>query len=332
MVPVVNLGEGARTTLRRWADASMSAPHQPGTLLAIHQRSILLTAGRIAKSHPDILVIGASGLDPGPLMVEINSSPGISFTKLGLTPHTRWYFFPRRARRTDNTVWILSVDGCLDITLPASHLEKASPLSKTLRIDRGHLKSPWSLPNAHRLLRTLLEEDLEDGLGWLPHLFPLACERRVAIDAPWLRTFYQTLRRGHWPPGPLLDRILGQGPGLTPSGDDILAGLLLSLHGLSSQKETRAGQTAWVNSLLHRAQHRTSIVSIAFLRQAATGRASQSIIALLKLICRPWEENTIAEDVIPLLYRINQIGHTSGIDVIVGALLGTFALGSKIQR
>lgn len=102
--------------------------------------------------------------------------------------------------------------------------------------------------------------------------------------------------------------LLGLGPGLTPSGDDVVAGALLTLHALDRRElAARLG-----GALLARPRAATNRISWAHLSAAAEG-------------CGALVFHEILNDVLgggtalrPLLERAGRVGHTSGWDVVLG--------------
>lgn len=103
--------------------------------------------------------------------------------------------------------------------------------------------------------------------------------------------------------------IFGRGAGLTPSGDDVAAGLLLAdaLHGLSDD----ATRLAIV------ADAPTHAISRAFLAEAARG---QSIEPLHRLLAACALRDLPAAN--SARTELAAIGHTSGLDLAYGALVG----------
>ena len=69
--------------------------------------------------------------------------------------------------------------------------------------------------------------------------------------------------------------LLGRGPGLTPFGDDVLAGALVTLRALASPRASSLA-SAVVGQL-----HRTTVVSAALLRHAARGECIPELAAVL---------------------------------------------------
>jgi hypothetical protein len=107
--------------------------------------------------------------------------------------------------------------------------------------------------------------------------------------------------------------LLGRGPGLTPSGDDVLAGYLLAAgaFGLEIEQVRRA--------VAARAPQATSALSAQLLRHAAQGEAVRELIELTAALTRPpaGEGDRLAA----VSARLLQVGHTSGAALAWGALL-----------
>ena len=109
-----------------------------------------------------------------------------------------------------------------------------------------------------------------------------------------------------------LDRLLGLGPGLTPSGDDFLAGCLIALR--VAGRGTLA--IDWYDQHLGAlVGSHTHPLSAQMLEQAARGRAGQKIIKLnSQLVGRR------SPDIAACCMLINDIGHSSGWDYLSGFL------------
>jgi hypothetical protein len=133
-----------------------------------------------------------------------------------------------------------------------------------------------------------------------------------APPAGHVRAADHLLGGGHPVPGDLRDpavatTLLGQGPGLTPSGDDVLAGYLaaaaayrLPVDGLRALVRAEAAQ-------------RTTTLSAALLRHAGEGEAVPEVIALLDAL-RDGRSLDAA------LRALVAIGHTSGAALAAGVL------------
>jgi hypothetical protein len=108
---------------------------------------------------------------------------------------------------------------------------------------------------------------------------------------------------------PALAALIGLGPGLTPSGDDVLAGALIALRAFG--EPVMAGNLAtWLRPRLDR----THPISAAHLVAACEGVASEALHACIHaMACN--------EDPRASIDRVAAIGHTSGWDVLVGVWL-----------
>lgn len=102
-------------------------------------------------------------------------------------------------------------------------------------------------------------------------------------------------------------RLLGRGPGLTPSGDDVLAGFLIgaAAFGLNAAplREAVAAQ----------APRRTSALSAALLWHAARGECIDEVADVAAVL-------TGREQIIHGLSRLLSVGHSSGAALAYGLL------------
>jgi hypothetical protein len=97
-------------------------------------------------------------------------------------------------------------------------------------------------------------------------------------------------------------QLIGLGPGLTPSGDDYLGGMLVALR-LAGRGVQADGLWRWLEPRL---KERTSALSAAHLAAAAAGEAHEALHAVL---------NGSAS-----LELLDAVGHTSGWDALAGAV------------
>jgi hypothetical protein len=107
--------------------------------------------------------------------------------------------------------------------------------------------------------------------------------------------------------------LAGRGAGLTPAGDDVLAGLLLVAR-------MRAGRSAETRLTALARQARTHDISRAFLVEAARGR---SVEALHDLLGAGADGDLTAAR--RARARLARVGHTSGLDLAYGVLAGCAA-------
>ena len=105
-------------------------------------------------------------------------------------------------------------------------------------------------------------------------------------------------------------QLIGLGPGLTPSGDDYLGGVMVALHALGRGAQS-AGLWRWLEPRL---AERTSAISAAHLAAAAAGEAHEALHACLVELFKSTNEWDVA------LTQLSAVGHGSGWDGLAGAL------------
>jgi hypothetical protein len=107
-----------------------------------------------------------------------------------------------------------------------------------------------------------------------------------------------------------VSRLVGLGPGLTPAGDDVLAGALVALSA-AGDLPRRTALAAAVRPLLGR----TSTLSAAYLRHAAEGRAMPELARFLAAVAGGCAVGAVVEDLL-------RVGASSGVALASGAVLG----------
>lgn len=112
---------------------------------------------------------------------------------------------------------------------------------------------------------------------------------------------------------PIAGSLIGRGPGLTPSGDDLLAGLLAAMRLLGGDRTFTDTCAARITTL---APRRTTALSAALLRLAAAGQVCVEVAGLLRALAegRP--------PLGPAAARLAAVGHTSGADLARGVYAG----------
>jgi len=129
-----------------------------------------------------------------------------------------------------------------------------------------------------------------------------------------------------WKSGQLLEAIvesgglLGLGPGLTPSGDDFLLGMMAALQKLRHVFPALGPRLRLVNNYMCSCQlNSTNEISAAFLRQAQAGLFPEKLIDLIVSLVR-----SPIRDTSSLLNDLSKLGATSGTDMATGLLFGGY--------
>ncbi|HVB75745.1 MAG TPA: DUF2877 domain-containing protein [Ktedonobacteraceae bacterium] len=119
--------------------------------------------------------------------------------------------------------------------------------------------------------------------------------------------------------------LVGLGPGLTPSGDDTLAGFVSVMALLSAQLCADALPREHLASIIaSTAQPRTTRLSATLLAHAARGELAEHVGTLLTALALPVEESQM---LLHAADRVLAYGAYSGGDTLLGMLLGLQALG-----
>ncbi|EGJ73843.1 hypothetical protein STTU_1054 [Streptomyces sp. Tu6071] len=167
--------------------------------------------------------------------------------------------------------------------------------------------TPWSAPRVHGLLAAGARADRLAELARAVRARPLdpACATPLRVLRRALReNDDEAVRRA-------ARTLLGRGPGLTPSGDDILCGVLLAAHALGTPAPGIAAEVTAPDAVA-----RTPLVSLALLRHAVRGECVPQAASLLRGLAAPYPL-----DPDPLL----AVGHHSGTDLARGLLAGLAA-------
>ena len=218
--------------------------------------------------------------------------------------------------------------------------ERLPPVGTSARIHRSMLhigsialdatrSQPWrpaSWPSAsrpesvaralRRLERLAAEQAPVEGLARV--VLGTAGDRSSALDrmAP---ARVQRLRAWLTADAPPPVDLLGLGPGLTPSGDDVLCGMLVALHAVG-----QAGVAAELyGALAAAAPTATSPISGAFLRAAGEGLGCEALHAAIAAVLEG-QADTVSDRA----EALGRIGHTSGWDGMAGAMLVLQAFGT----
>lgn len=116
--------------------------------------------------------------------------------------------------------------------------------------------------------------------------------------------------------------LLGLGPGLTPAGDDLVAGLLVALHHHADLRDPVAAEVARL------ATARTTALSAALLHHAATGLALPAVTALADALAGHGPETGVEG----ALHRLLAVGSTSGAALAHGLLRGARTVTERAGR
>ena len=123
---------------------------------------------------------------------------------------------------------------------------------------------------------------------------------------------------GNW------ENLLGLGPGLTPSGDDLVGGVMIALHRLG----LRSCLVPLASAVSEVLDARTGPISAAHLKAAMEGMGSEAVHRAMEAILA-----NNGEAIEGGLAQIDSVGHSSGWDTMAGiAAVIRLWLGNKGMR
>ncbi len=208
-----------------------------------------------------------------------------------------------------------------------------------------------------RVGRSGLSVDLRDAPTWRVDLSRLCLDSRQPAVAVARRAARQALARSRDRAGPAgrrtlaefaherldllaaateayaeqeaetaVQRLIGTGVGLTPSGDDLAVGFVAGLWCTAGSSPRRAVFAARLAAAMCRAARTTNAISRAYLRHAAHGHVCEPLAELAVAIASAATEDAIHAAV----DRAVAVGSSSGHEAVRGLLrgLGAWAAGS----
>ncbi|MBC9718756.1 DUF2877 domain-containing protein [Streptomyces sp. TRM66268-LWL] len=156
--------------------------------------------------------------------------------------------------------------------------------------------------------------------GALPALAELTWDRRLpGAVAPLAAQLAEALASRSAAIRDCVLALLGRGPGLTPSGDDYLCGLLL----VANTPRLAPSWLAPLTTAVADAAEHTTLISASLLAHAATGHCIPQVTDLLRA--------TAAASEVPHapLAALLAVGHSSGSDLLHGLCAGARLLSGR---
>lgn len=268
-------------------------------VLAVFERTFYLACPR------GIVCVGSDDIGAGPINVEI-AEPAGGIAGLRLTPDLEG--------RIEHGVPFITETLALDLSNAAIWMPPASPAMQPERVASALAKlHKIAMPNVlprDGLARLVLTDKVsssnasaqmaEGSIRDLKAHVPPALATGV-LDEPLARA--ATL-------------LVGLGPGLTPSGDDVLGGLMLAL---TASGHTNLRDALW-DAIAPELDALTVPISAMHLSAAADGLAGAAMHALLDALL------TDSPDLEEKLATAADHGHTSGWDAVAGLVLGLEAI------
>lgn len=118
-------------------------------------------------------------------------------------------------------------------------------------------------------------------------------------------------------------KIIGFGPGLTPSMDDFLSGMMIANLYISHAIELDIEMAYNLNTkIVEDIENKTTLVSEEMLKQSSIGQINEDIRGLMISIISRFEDNELEV----LMEKVIDFGHSSGTDILCGIYIGSIII------
>jgi len=261
-----------------------------GRIAALFERSFYI------EVNGNWFCFGASSLPLGPLNLQTNVPANINWQASGLQLKDQ-------------------------VKISASHIHVANRLAFSYR--GAELWQPDPIPDLDKKttiaagLASLTQQafNIAPNEGLAAFLFPDGSLKTVLPSAaPAITEMTKFIRSRHPNAKSILEPVaslIGLGPGLTPSGDDFLGGMMITLSLLGENEKLRV-----LASTIVTAASVTNDISRAHLKAAAQGIGAEPLHATISDIVTNRDQALKAS-----LERLDAIGHCSGWDALTGVAI-----------
>ncbi len=288
--------------------ARFFAEHSQAQIVAVFERSLYLQAGR------SFVCLGDHRIGDGPINICVETKGDVGFIANSRAGDSVEF----AGGIANAPVWRLDVRGA-EIWTPASWPVLAAPealgdvIAQVLVIVRSMLPVDGLLPFAHGDCGDLASN----------RAFQRLAGPRLERLENWLRgQFADDVDTVGEPPVDLL----GFGPGLTPSGDDALCGVILALSAMRTERA--AGTLGRLAEAVSReCAEATTALSAQFLSAAIEGQGSGVLHAFVVALVSGEMARIPAA-----MEKLSRVGHSSGLDAAAGVIIALRAFVAASHR
>lgn len=280
--------------------------------------SVFSKACNIETEH-NLITLLSPEKQMSPMSVIVDLGTKVNFRKLNLTQNLEFNF-------SVNGISCREKNIC--ISLDYSKIWSSGPKSVRLDgLDKGILENIKIMENglntygklhgAGPLISMLNEELPELELSALKVDSP---DKHFEFTRDRFLDFIQDLTKGNVDKiAERAERIIGFGPGLTPSMDDFICGLMISFIFLGAYYRLDLSSIFNFNQkLISQSLDKTTRVSSEMLKHAAVGETNQAVKELMRAILSYPNE----EKIVKALVNTIELGETSGSDTVLGIYAG----------
>ncbi len=210
------------------------------------------------------------------------------------------------------------------------YLSKRGPLPSRAGENSDIVSATVVLSNLHYAINFLMHNGSKAGLGGLVYiiddLLSGSFEEEIKNLNYFCRICYKHLscllvgiaEDDYQNIGDSLERLMGLGPGLTPSMDDILVGLVCTLWYVRRNMSYKIkGLSSLGKLVLSRSNLKTSLISAAYLKSAAQGENFTLIDNVIQAILN----SSLRENLSSSFNQLIAVGSNSGTEMFLGIIL-----------
>lgn len=297
IVSAIFIGPAARNLLKRDTTSEVHSVFERTFNIMIDGRLVGIARNDVARS---------------PINVITDIRPSESMSSFGIHKGTQ-------VRRRNNQVLVGDV---LEISLEGTKLWRPRTRAE------GHIDLELVERNLDLAKQLAAGKSGREGLGQLfPHvdeiasgIAPHVSDSNQVIEAALLHlvTLVKSVRAGDTRGvEKSAQKLVGLGPGLSPSADDTLAGFMAACWWIANSLGRELDRVRAMNGAIVGQMEKTTLMSQQLLEHAAIGETNEAVGKFLESILVG-----TAADVKAGLEKVSRIGETSGIDTAVGVLLG----------
>jgi hypothetical protein len=296
------------------AKALLAQPGLSGKVLAVLSKSVYLVGG-----DGEILWLSREGLAMHRRSVLLSLWPAAICVGQN-------FFVQGPSLRISEGV-TLDLDSATEWTPSATGSEHVKPLNILYACTRRLLEAVMTFGNARGLgqMIPLISSIVDGNKHTISNIDPLLAKARNSIvdlataclgfDMP------EVTRKGR--------ELVGLGPGLTPSGDDFVGGLLFAAHSLkTAYPQDFNWEEEPVIDLIDWASAQTHPISHAILRDHAFAHGPEPLHDVVASLLMEKGLNRTMEGT----KRLLGIGETSGWDILAGMLTGMLLVEGKLKN
>lgn len=215
-------------------------------------------------------------------------------------------------------------DSPLSITLRGAHIWNGR-LSAVIDIQKPATERAWSITwKALNKQQKLKQTDLIGSDLFKANAGSVLTRK---LSQPVQRLIAATEQLDSQAAADAVTEMIGLGPGVTPSGDDLLLGYLAGLWSTSAQEQQRLDFLSKFGQSLSALIKETNEISRTYLYYAIKREFSSSMLALVNAISDGEESKLLST-----AKEAMRVGHSSGLDSVTGLLIGMTAWDSTFRH